>query len=318
MGPTAPHRCSERRPGPLPHRVAADDPVCSTAGARSSATFWLASAEPLPTLVACWRSTCSRGLTTSLIPHGAVSFEIQFDFRDHGSTSSVSDGRGRRLPLRPQSVAQFFEEVTTALTDLGIEVAIRPLPCEIAGAIPSIEIPRTMPTMRSGRSDSGYALLQVDRVFKLFRTRFLGKASPVHFFWGSFDLAVTRFSGRPAPRVRRSARTADISDARGVFARGQQRRLLARHRGSHSGPAFYAYMYPYRVAYGDASIRPAPGSYDPNLGEVPRRPTTNWPGTDDPDAAVIAFLEATYEVGAALAGWDRPGFGWWATLDSNQ
>ncbi len=141
----------------------------------------------------------SKGLTTSPIPHGSRSFEIQFDFTLHVLDITVSDGSARRLALRPQSVAEFYGAVSAALDDLGIAVAINEKPCEIAAATPFSQ------DRIHAAYDPDYAhrfwqvLLLTDRVLKKFRTGFLGKCSPVHFFWGSFDLAVTRFSGRRAP-----------------------------------------------------------------------------------------------------------------------
>ena len=141
----------------------------------------------------------SAGLTTSLIPYGSRVFEIQFDFGNHVLAIDTGDGASRRLPLQPQSVARFHAMVMAALDDLGIATHITDFPCEIAGAVPF-----SLDTAHASY-DADYVqrfwrvLLQVDRVFKQFRTGFIGKCSPVHFFWGSFDLAVTRFSGRRAP-----------------------------------------------------------------------------------------------------------------------
>ena len=161
---------------------------------RLAQTPWLNHSWHVPLYVS------TRGLTTSPIPFGSRSFEIQFDFNRHVLDIDVSDGLSRRIPLKPCSVADFYALVLAALVELGIKVSIDELPCEIAAAIP----------FSSDRTHAAYdpefaqrfwhVLIQVDRVFKQFRTGFIGKSSPVHFFWGSFDLAVTRFSGRRPPR----------------------------------------------------------------------------------------------------------------------
>jgi hypothetical protein len=247
----------------------------------------------------------ARGLTTSPIAHGSRSFEIQFDFTQHVLDIIVSDGRVRRLPLRPQSVADFYAGVMAALADLGAAVAINEKPCEIAGAPPPFSQDRV-----HAAYDPEYArrfwwvLLQTDRVLKKFRTGFLGKCSPVHFFWGSFDLAVTRFSGRRAPpfagktpgvapEVMQEAYSHEVSSA-GFWPGG----------GGIDYPAFYSYVYPAPAGFREAAVRPAAAFYSEALGEF-LLPYDAVRTSADPDAALLAFLQSTYEAAALTGNWDR-------------
>jgi len=246
----------------------------------------------------------SKGLTTSPIAHGSRSFEIQFDFIEHVLDISVSDGSGRRLALRPQSVADFYGAVMAALTELGIAVAINDRPCEIAGAIAFSQ------DRIHASYDPEYAwrfwqvLLQSDRVLKKFRTGFLGKSSPVHFFWGSFDLAVTRFSGRPAPpfagktpgvaaQVMREAYSHEVSSA-GFWPGGN----------GTDFPAFYSYAYPEPEGFGAEPVRPAGAAYNGDVGQflIDYEAIRVAPSPDD---ALLEFAQSTYEAAANKAEWDR-------------
>jgi hypothetical protein len=246
----------------------------------------------------------AKGLTTSLIPYGSSSFEIQFDFLEHVLDITVSDGSARRLALRPQSVADFYGEVTAALTDLGIPVAINERPCEIADAIAFSQ------DRLHAAYDPEYArrfwqvLLQSDRVLKKFRTGFLGKCSPVHFFWGSFDLAVTRFSGRGAPpfagkapgvksAVMREAYSHEVSSA-GFWPGGN----------GTDFPAFYSYAYPTPAGFKEAAVQPAAAYFSEPLGEF-LLPYDAVRTAADPEATLLAFLQSTYAAAAQAAGWDR-------------
>jgi len=246
----------------------------------------------------------SRGLTTSPIVHGPRIFELEFDFLSHALTVTVSDGSARRLPLRPQSVADFYGALMAALTELGVAVAINDKPCEIAGAAAFTQ------DRQHAAYDPEYArrfwqvLVQTDRVFKRFRTAFIGKCSPVHFFWGSFDLAVTRFSGRRAP--------AFAGKAPGVPA-GVMREAYS-HEVSSAGfwpggngtdyPAFYSYAYPVPAGFGVAPVLPAGAFFSDTLGEF-LLPYDVVRTAADPDAALLAFLQSTYEAAASFAQWDR-------------
>ena len=246
----------------------------------------------------------SIGLTTSPIPHGSRAFEMQFDFIDHVLDITVSDGGIRRLPLQPRSVADFYAEVMAALTDLGVGVSINEKPCEIAGATPFSE------DRMHAAYDPDYArrfwqvLLQTDRVLKNFRTGFLGKCSPVHFFWGSFDLAVTRFSGRRAPpfagtapgvasEVMREAYSHEVSSA-GFWAGGN----------GTDYAAFYSYTYPAPAGFREFAVQPAGAFFSEPLGEF-LLPYEIVRTAADPEAALLAFLQSTYEAAAVSANWDR-------------
>jgi hypothetical protein len=246
----------------------------------------------------------SKGLTTSPIPHGSRSFEIQFDFLEHVLDITVSDGSMRRLALRPQTVADFYAAVMAALTDLGLAVAINERPCEIAGATAFSQ------DRIHAAYDPEYAwrfwqvLLQSDRVLKQFRTGFLGKSSPVHFFWGSFDLAVTRFSGRRAPpfagkapglapEVMREAYSHEVSSA-GFWPGGN----------GTDYPTFYSYAYPMPAGFREAAVQPEAAFFSEALGEFLLSYDAVRTAAD-PDASLLAFLQSTYEAAAHTADWDR-------------
>jgi hypothetical protein len=245
----------------------------------------------------------ARGLTTRLIPHDAVGFEMEFDFVAGALVIRVTDGGERRIPLQAGPVAGFYAAVMQALSELGVATVIDGVPNEMADAIPFAEDTRPRCYDPIAARAFWLALLQVDRVFSRFRTRFLGKGSPVHFFWGSFDLAVTRFSGRRAPlhpggvphlpdAVAREAYSHEVSSA--GFWPG----------GGGIAPSFYAYAYPAPQGFADAPVAPAAACFDPTLGEF-LLPYEAVRTAADPDAALTAFLQTTYEAAADLAGWDR-------------
>lgn len=245
----------------------------------------------------------TRGLATSPIPFEGRSFEIQFDFVEHALDISVSNGAARRLPLRSQSVADFYRETKAALAELGISAAIEEGPCEIAGAI-AFSQDREHATYDPIKANRFWrVLLQVDRVMKQFRTGFIGKCSPVHFFWGSFDIAVTRFSGRTAPRF--------TGKAPGLAAEVMQEAYS--HEESSAGfwpggngveASFYSYAYPEPPGFRTIPVQPQDASFSEKLGEflLPYEAVRNAP---DPDAALLAFFQSTYEAAATSAQWDR-------------
>ena len=245
----------------------------------------------------------ARGLTTSPMPYGSRSLEIQFDFIDHALDLQTSDGRRERLPLRPQSVADFYAAVMWVLAKLGTPVAINTYPAEIAGAI-AFEQDRTHAAYDAQYANRFWrALVQADLVFKRFRTGFLGKSSPVHFFWGSFDLAVTRFSGRRAPlfagkapgvapQVMQEAYSHEVSSA--GFWPG----------GNGVDAAFYSYAYPEPAGFRQTPVHPAQATFSESLGEF-LLPYAAVRSASDPEAALLAFLQSTYEAAANSAKWDR-------------
>ena len=241
----------------------------------------------------------SRGLTTSPIPFHGRTFEINFDFIDHILDFCVSDGSTRQIALAPRSVADFYAEVMETLQSFGIKVEIHATPDEVANPIPFARDTVHKSYDRASANTFWRILIALDTVLKEFRSRFIGKCSPVHFFWGSFDLAVTRFSGRIAPerpgadRITREAYSHEVISA-GFWPGG----------GDIKGPAFYAYAAPEPAGFNSARIRPDTGFYHTGFSEfllmyddVRRAPS--------PGAALMDFLQSTYEAGANLGHWDR-------------
>lgn len=245
-----------------------------------------------------------RGLSTGLVPHDQDTFQIDFDFVGHELIVQSCNGRTGGFPLRPQSVAEFYSHVMAEMERLGLPVRINPIPNEVVEAIPFDQDE----THRS--YDPEYAnrfwriLVQVDRVFKSFRAGFRGKCSPVHFFWGSADLAVTRFSGRAAPRhpggvphlpdwVAREAYSDEVSSC-GFWAGG----------GPVPYPAFYSYAYPEPDGFASASVQPADAFYSGELREF-ILPYDAVRTATSPAATLLGFLESTYAAAADLGRWDR-------------
>jgi hypothetical protein len=246
-----------------------------------------------------------RGLTTSAMPYGNRTCAVDLDFLDHALLVRANDGAARRLSLAPRTVADFYAEYLGTLRSLGFEVAFRRRgPVEVEIAIPFAE-DRTHASYDADAANRCWRILvQADRVMKRFRGRFLGKASPVHFFWGSFDLAATRFSGRRAPRhpggapncpdyVMVEAYSHECSSC-GFWPGG----------GAFPEPAFYAYAYPEPPGYGERAVRPDGARYSTTAREfiLPYEAVRN---AVDPDEALLQFLQTTYEAAADLARWDR-------------
>jgi Family of unknown function (DUF5996) len=245
-----------------------------------------------------------RGLTTSPIPYGGRAFQIDFDLLAHRLHIRADDGTERVLPLAAEPVAVFYRAVLGALAELGLPVRIHTTPNEIADAVPFERdtAPRRYEPEHATRL--WRALLQIDRVCKEFRARFIGKCSPVHFFWGSFDLAVTRFSGRTAPPhpggvpnfpdwVAREAYSHEVSSA-GFWPGG----------GAVEHPAFYSYAYPAPPGFAQARVEPAGAAYSTALGEFVL-PYDAVRAAASPDDALLAFLQSTYAAAADLGHWDR-------------
>jgi len=244
----------------------------------------------------------SRGLTTSPIPHEGRSFEIEFDFLAQQLIINVSDGGTRKIPLRRRTVADFYAEVMTSLQQLNVPVTIKELPCEIPNAI----------RFGDDRQHDAYdaeqalrfwnALVQIDRVFKQFRTGFVGKASPVHFFWGSFDLAVTRFSGRRAPKFTGTAPGLDAAVMQEAYSHEVSSAGFWPGGGGVDYAAFYSYAYPTPPQFKFHPVKV--GTFNNPLGEF-LLPYDEVRTAADPDAMLLAFLQSTYEAAAETAGWDR-------------
>lgn len=246
----------------------------------------------------------ARGLTTSLIPGVDGGFEAQFDFIDHDLRIQSTDGRTQTIPLQPMSVSDFYGRFLEALEELGAPTDFNDRPNEVPDPIPFAEQTDDRDYDRSAVEGFRLALIAIASVFNRFRTGFLGKSSPVHLFWGSFDLAVTRFSGRPAPlhpggvpalpdRVTREAYSHEVSSA-GFWPGG----------GGIEYPAFYSYAYPTPGGFSDAEPGHPEAFFDRSLGEF-ILPYDAVKTADDPEAALLAFLQGTYEAAATLGGWNR-------------
>jgi len=243
------------------------------------------------------------GLTTSPIPVGNEILDIEFDFLSHQLVARVSWGEVRTLPLEPQTVADFYRRVMDLLRGIGVAVAISEMPNEFEHPI-RFSIDRVHGSYDADAARAFWrALVQVDRIFKLFRSGFVGKASPVHFFWGSFDLAVTRFSGRKAPLHRGGI--PGLPDAVTREAYSHEVSSAGFWPGNDAFPraAFFSYAYPEPAGFRDRPV--PPGAYfDPNLGEF-ILPYDAVRAAGEPDALLLKFLSSTYEAAAETGGWDR-------------
>jgi hypothetical protein len=261
----------------------------------------------VPWLNHSWHVTLrvsARGLATPLIQTATHDFQVEFDFIDHALWIRTADGRSRQVMLRPVSVAEFYADVMIALNELGIAAEIDEMPNEIPGAVPFSQ------DRVHAAYDPDYAnrfwrvLLRANAAFGHFRTSFLGKASPVHFFWGSFDLAVTRFSGRSAPA--HPGGIPNLSDA--VVREAYSHEVSSAGFWPGGGPidyaAFYSYAYPAPEGFAAAPVRPTQAFFSKELGEfiLPYDAVRTAP---EPDAALMNFLQSTYEAAANAAGWDR-------------
>ena len=246
----------------------------------------------------------SRGLTTSPIPHGSDTFEIQFDFIDHQLLIDKSDGARQRIELRPQSVAEFYRLVMKSLTDLDLPVTIHTMPNEIENPIPFDQDELHRSYDREYANRFWRVLVQSDRVFKQFRSRFCGKCSPVHFFWGSFDLAVTRFSGRPAPP--HPGGVPHLPDAITREAYSQEVSSLGFWPGNAAmpTPVFYSYAYPEPPGFAETKIQPDAAFYEPKLREF-ILPYDAVRTAESPDAVLLDFAQSTYDAASKLGKWDR-------------
>lgn len=244
-----------------------------------------------------------RGLTTSPIPYGDRIFQIDFDLVDHQLQIATSDRSSQTIDLRPRSVADFYQAVMTALTALDIPVTINTRPNEIPDPIPFEQDTIHASYDANAAHRFWQILLQCDRVFHEFRSHFCGKVSPVHFFWGSFDLAVTRFSGRPAPE--HPGGVPNMPDAVAKEAYNQEVSSAGFWPGAGLGyPAFYSYAYPTPEGFKDAPVSPKDAFFHDGLGEfiLPYDAVRTAP---DPDQALLSFLHSTYDAAANLADWNK-------------
>lgn len=258
-----------------------------------------------PLLNHWWQVTSyvsARGLTTSLIPYMSGGFDIEFDFVEHRLLIRTTTGATRYIELQAMSVAEFHARTLAALQELGIDAHIQPHPNEVAPAIPFAEDH----VHASYDAQAVYLfwrqLLQADRVLGEFRSRFVGKASPVHFFWGAMDLAYTRFSGRRAPTHPGGA--PNVGDS--VMVEGYSRELSSCGfwPGGGEEGAFYSYAYPEPDGFADADVEPRQAYYGRTEGEF-LLPYEVVRAADDPGETLLTFLQATYEAAAERADWDR-------------
>jgi hypothetical protein len=246
----------------------------------------------------------ARGLTTTPMPHPrGPAFQIDLDFIDHQLVVTTVTGERRSIRLEPRSVAEFCDRLLDLLADIGVPTAIWPMPVEIAGAIPFTEDHAHTSYDPDAVHRFWLMLVEIERVIKVFRGQYVGKASPIHFFWGAFDLAYTRFSGRSAPphpggapncgpHVMHEAYSHEVSSC-GYWP---------------GGPAdegvLYAYAYPEPLGYREQPVEPADARWDDELSEF-ILPYETVRAARDPDATLLAFLQSTYEAAATTAGWDR-------------
>jgi Family of unknown function (DUF5996) len=246
----------------------------------------------------------ARGMTTSAMPYNsgtteALTLEVRFDFIDHKLFIETSNGRSVSLALTPQSVANFHQQFMAALAELGVTVKIWTLPCELPNPIRFEDDQIHASYDREAVHKFWRILTWVDQVLKEFRAGFIGKVSPVHFFWGSFDLAVTRFSGRTAPErpgadsITREAYSHEVSSA-GFWAGG----------GEIKSPAFYSYAAPEPAGFAEYKVQPAAAYYHPQMKEF-LLSYDDVRAAPDPKAALMSFLQSTYGAAADLGKWDR-------------
>jgi hypothetical protein len=254
-----------------------------------------------------WNATLyvtSRGLTTLPIPYGSHAFQIDFDFVAHRLHVTTSDGSLATVELRPQTVAAFHDRLLEEMRGIGLEVKPHGRPNEVDAPVPFRHDHVHQAYDAAAVTRFWRSLVQVDRVLKEFRARFIGKCSPVHLFWGANDMAVTRFSGRLAPmhpggvpnlpdRITREAYSHEVSSC-GFWPGG----------GAIPYPAFYSYAYPEPAGFAAAPVQPAEAFYSAELREF-ILPYDAVAESDDPDATLLSFLQATYEAAAGLGAWDR-------------
>jgi hypothetical protein len=251
----------------------------------------------------------SRGLTSRPIPWRGGTFQIDFDFLDHDLLIAKSDGRKGRVALKPRSVADFHHDLMTELDGMGIPVEVHGSPNEVPDPIPFQEDERHGAYERAYVERFFRIVSNSARVFDDFRGGYIGKSSPVHFFWGAMDLAVTRFSGRRAPehpggmphlpdRITREAYSHEVSSA-GFWPGGD----------AHPHPLFYSYAYPSPEGFPEAAVRPGSARWDPDLSEFVLS-YEDMRRARSPENELMKFLESTYEAAATLGDWDRESVEW--------
>ena len=241
----------------------------------------------------------ARGMTTEAMPYESGTVEVRFDFIDHKLLIETDQGRTAEIALKPQSVAEFYTKFMAAIANLGVTTKIWTMPCEVPNPTP-FEQDQVHASYDPEAVNKFWRItVWVDQVFHEFRAEFIGKVSPVHFFWGSFDLAVTRFSGRPAPErpgadpITREAYSHEVSSA-GFWPGG----------GDIKGPAFYSYAAPEPAGFAEQKVRPQAAYYHPQMKEFLLM-YDDVRAAASPKAALMEFLESTYDAAANLGKWDR-------------
>lgn len=246
----------------------------------------------------------ARGLTTGLIPHAEGAFEVRFDFLAHELIVEDTSGRMSRLPLRPRAVADFYDEFLAALRAHGVAAQINPLPTEIPDAIP-LDRDRTHAAYDPAAVRCWWQVqVETAKVLQRYRATFAGKSSPILFYWGSFDLNVARYSGRPATPPPGVPRFFALAENWENVACGFWPGNPTLAASSFREPAFYAYAYPAPAGFADAPVRPSGAYYHPELGEF-ILPYEAARQAASPDQSVLDFFQSVYEAGATLGGWDR-------------
>jgi hypothetical protein len=258
-----------------------------------------------PMLNHWWQVTLyvsARGLTTSLMDAGRAGLDIEFDLVDHVLILRTTDGRSKEVALEPKSVARFYEETMAALRDLGVHVTMLARPVEVVDATPFAEDEKHHSYDAAAVHRFWLALVHSDRVMKRYRAGYLGKSSPVHFFWGGADLACTRFSGRPAPKHPGGA--PNCADWVMELAYSHEVSSCGFWPGGSAEGSFYAYAYPEPAGYAEWTDIPDGAYYDHELAEFVL-PYADVRTADDPDALLLAFFESTYAAAAERGRWDR-------------
>jgi hypothetical protein len=245
----------------------------------------------------------SRGLTTSAMPYGRRSFQIDFDFIDHRLVIAVNDGSTEILTLEPRSVAAFYGEIMERLWSLGLELRIWTMPVEIPDPI-AFENDHIHCAYDAGKAQRfWHALVLADQLLTAFRARFIGKASPVHFFWGGFDLAVTRFSGRQAP-LHPGAPNLALPVAQESYSHEVSSCGFWPGNGGYGRAAFYSYAYPAPQGFAQAKVRPNAAFFDEGLSEF-ILPYDSVREAASPRDSVLDFLQTSYDAAATQGNWDR-------------
>jgi hypothetical protein len=244
----------------------------------------------------------ARGLSTSLMHTASGGLEAEFNFIEHVLDLRSSDGRSRQVRLEPRTVASFYSETMAALGELGVQVRILARPVEVPVAIPFAEDDQHRSYDGAAARRFWLALVQAHRAMSVFRARFVGKASPVHFFWGAGDLAVTRFSGRTAPK--HPGGVPNCPDWVQQMAYSHEVSSCGFWPGGSAEGSFYAYAYPQPQGFADWPVQPSAAYYDLSLGEF-ILPYAAVRLAEDPGTMLLGFFQSTYEAAAELAGWDR-------------